>query len=86
METKMKAFIDHNKKIIVRAKFLENGKVVHRINHGFPYNSTPKEIRKEVEKAGELFLKEREQAKYQKKIDKDHENAKSVVNKLNKDQ
>lgn len=83
METRIYSRLKGNK-ILVNAKFLENGKTIHEINHAFAYDETPKRIRKEVEKAKNLFIQEREQAKHQKKIDEKHEKAKETVNKLNK--
>jgi len=83
MKNKIKASVDGDR-IKVNAKFYRKNKKVHEINHAFPLNTSAEEIKEEVKKAGEVFLKEEKQKKIQVKIDEEQDKAQEVINKLNK--
>ena len=82
MEHKIKARLA-GERILVNAKFTEEDKIVHEINTAFPLDSSEKEIRKEVVKAGELFELEKEQAKDQAEVDKKFGKAQKTITSLN---
>lgn len=85
MERKINAELDRSgERINVNVKFFESGKVVHEINQAFPKYSDKEYIVKEIDKAEKLFLREKEDAEQQKKVDAEREKVNKTVDSLNK--
>ena len=83
MKHKIEAELDGDR-IKVNAKFYEGKKKVHEINHAFSSDMSAKDIKKEVEKAGDLYLLEKKQAEERKEEEEEREKANKTVDKLNK--
>ena len=83
MEHKIKAELD-GEQIKVHADYFDGKKKVYEINTAFPLETSEKEIKEAVVKAGTLFDQEKEQAVEQGKVDKKFGNAQKVISNLNK--
>jgi len=85
MKTKFTAELDAVNEIIkVKAVFTEKGEPVYEVNLGFPMGTSEEEIRVEVGKHADLFVKEREQKEVQAEVDAKFDSANEVINNLNK--
>lgn len=92
METKIKAELK-GEEIRVNAQFSREQEateetpagmvVVHEINTAFPIGTSEKKIRKEIQKAGDLFELEESQRAGQQEIDEKFEEANKTINNLN---
>lgn len=82
MEIKITAKLK-GEEIRVKAEYLREEEKVHEINTAFPIGTSEKKIRKEIQKAGELFELEEKQRAEQQEVDKKFEQANKIVNNLN---
>lgn len=69
--------------IRVKAEYFRKEEKVHEVNTAFVIGTSEEEIRAELEKQAELFEQEEKSAKKQAKVDKQFEEAKSIIDNLN---
>jgi hypothetical protein len=82
MEIKISAELK-GEEIRVSAKYFREDEQVHEINTAFPIGTSEKKIRKEIQKAGDLFELEEKQRAGQAKVDEKFEEANKIINNLN---
>lgn len=71
-----------NNQIVVEVAVLKDGKEIERRKFGFPYETTEKELRSELDKFIKLYNDEYKQSLVQKEIDKKDKNADKVINSV----
>jgi hypothetical protein len=57
--------------------------VVHEVNTAFPLGTSENKIRREIQKAGDLFELEEKQRAGQQEVDEKFEKANKIINNLN---
>jgi predicted nuclease with RNAse H fold len=70
-------------RIEVHVEYYEKGTKVYETNRAYPKSTKKSEIIEEVERAGDLFVAEREAREAQSVVDAEQEAAQSTVNSLN---